>query len=95
MLDKSYKTINSTHYRQFTEHVLKIHLESIGQELADSPCRYASVIFDGTTWNGEVFGVLVKYWSSKASISIKVLHLCLFLFVNSARQSDFCTLTQR
>lgn len=54
--------------RVYCEEVLTIELNRIKNEVLLSPVKYASLIFDGTTWLGEVVGFLLKYWKSKSEL---------------------------
>ena len=84
VLDPAHRTIESTHYRQFTETVLEQHLADIKQELRSSPCPYASLPFDGTTWCGEVLGILMKYWKVIDGIPKIVIRAIAFFHSDSS-----------
>lgn len=43
-------------------------LERIKGLVSNSPYKKCSLIFDGTTWYGEVVGFLLKFWKSNAEV---------------------------
>ena len=59
-------------YRELVGLVRDHHLDELAIELKNAMSPYASVVFDGTTFDGEVFGVLLKFWNAENRISIKV-----------------------
>lgn len=48
-------------------------LEALGSEVRNSPCSKKVLIFDGTTWHGEVVGFLIKFWKSNSELVIKAI----------------------
>lgn len=69
-LDKKYPIVHSTHYREFTETVLQRHLNLITEDASNSIAL--SLIFDGTTYAGEILAILIRFWGKRGEVLTKV-----------------------